>query len=107
MSETESKWAERVRAWRSSGLSAPEYVQGRGFKETTLRWWASRLGRGRSTGQLATPSTAMVRMARVTTVARPSVASLMVRVGAAQVEVRAGVDRGLLRDLVDALGGGS
>jgi hypothetical protein len=29
----------------------------------------------------------------------------MVRVGAAQVEVRAGFDRALLRELVEALGG--
>ena len=46
MTETESKWTERVREWRAGGLSAPEYAQGRGFEASTLRWWASRLDRG-------------------------------------------------------------
>jgi hypothetical protein len=46
-------------------------------------------------------------MARVTAVACPSPSSLTVRVGAAQVEVRPGFDRSLLRELVEALGGAS
>ena len=37
MTETESKWAERVREWKSTGQSAPDYVQGRGFEASTLR----------------------------------------------------------------------
>jgi hypothetical protein len=44
-------------------------------------------------------------MARVVRSARPRVDALTVRVGAARVEVRAGFDAGLLRELVAALGG--
>jgi hypothetical protein len=46
-------------------------------------------------------------MARVVAVPTPAAGSLTVRVGAAQFEVRAGFDRGLVRALVDALGGQS
>lgn len=44
-------------------------------------------------------------MARVVRDPNPTVDSLTVRVGAARVEVRAGFDHGLLRELVAALGG--
>jgi len=37
--------------------------------------------------------------------AKPASGSLTVRVGTAQVEVRSGFDRVLLRELLDALGG--
>jgi hypothetical protein len=59
-----------------------------------------------STGPAAAPKPA-VRMARVTAIARPTPSSLTVRVGAARVEVRPGFDRGLLRELVEALAGES
>jgi hypothetical protein len=110
MTETESKWAERVKEWRASGQSAPEYARGREFKESTLRWWASRLDRGATRTPVAgKPRTASpVRMAHVVrAAAKPARASLTVRVGAAQVEVGAGFDRALLRELIEALGGAS
>jgi len=109
MTETESKWSGRVRQWRASGRPAPEYAEGQGFKGSTLRWWASRLDRGGSTASpvLKKRPEPCVRMARVVAVPTPAAGSLTVRVGAAQFEVRAGFDRGLVRALVDALGGQS
>jgi len=104
MTETESKWTERVREWRSGGQSAPEYAQGRGFEASTLRWWASRLDRGVLPASQP-KSKPRVRMARVVRPPRPTTEALTVRVGAARVEVRAGFDHGLLRELVAALGG--
>lgn len=103
MTATESKWAERVRAWKSSGESADAYAQGRGFEGSTLRWWSSRLGRGAVTPKVSGPR---VRMVRVVAAARPA-GSLSVRIGVAHVEVRAGFDRALLRELVETLGGES
>ncbi len=44
-------------------------------------------------------------MARVVRSAPPTTDAMTVRVGAARVEVRAGFDHGLLRELVAALGG--
>ena len=102
MTKTESKWAERVREWRAGGQSAPEYAQGRGFEASTLRWWASRLDRGVLPASPAKPKP-RVRMVRVVPTGSTADA-LTVRIGAARVEVRAGFDPGLLRELVSALG---
>ena len=45
MSETATKWRQRVADWRASGETADIYSTGRGFTAGTLRWWASRLRR--------------------------------------------------------------
>jgi hypothetical protein len=105
MTDTEAKWAERIREWRASGQSAPEYAQGRGFEASTLRWWASRLDRAAAAAAEGESSTASgVRMVRVVAATKPRSDVLTVRIGAAQVEVRRGFDRRLLRELVEALG---
>lgn len=97
MRTTAAEWAERVRAWRESGQTAPAFAEGKGFSASLLRWWSSELTRREQ-------KTPRVRMARV--MRRPSgSAALVVAVGAAHIEVRAGFDRALLRDVVDALGG--
>lgn len=102
MTETESKWTERVREWRAGGLSAPEYAQGRGFEASTLRWWASRLDRG--VMPAAAKAKPRVRMAPVVRRVGSTTDALTVRVGSVRVEVRPGFDPGLLRELVSALG---
>jgi transposase len=104
MTETQAKWSERVREWRGSGGSAEEFAEGRGFKGSTLRFWASSL-RKLERGPRAT-SQASVRLLRV--VRKPSPASgspIEVAVGAARIVVRPGFDAMLLRQLVEALGG--
>lgn len=102
MTKTESKWATRVRAWRTSGQAAARFAEGRGFEASTLRWWASRLGR-----EVKEPPPAFgsrVRLVRVTRAPAASSEALVVSVGAARIEVRAGFDPELVRELVDALG---
>lgn len=105
MTETESKWSERVQEWRASGKTAEEFAEFRGFKGSTLRFWASTLRRG-ETGKVRVHKP-RVRLVRV--VARPTTAetSLEVAVGSARVTVRPGFDAALLRQLVEALGGGA
>jgi len=103
MTATESKWAERVRDWKASGCSAPEYAKGRGFAGATLLWWSSRLG-ARSSAPSVVTKTPRVRMARVVRVVKPDAAPLTVHIGRVRVEVRAGFDRTLLRAVVEALG---
>ena len=108
MTETESRWAGRVKAWKASGQLAADYARGRGFEASTLRWWSSRLGRERlASDVVAKPSAApAVRMVRlVSAPTRPAPCALTVRVGVAQVDVQRGFDHALLRELVDALGG--
>lgn len=104
MTETEAKWAERVREWRAGGKSAEEFAEGQGFKASTLRVWASQLRRRTATDkERATPAPA-VRIARVV-VRRPADPSMEIAVGSVRVVVRAGFDAGLLRQVIDALGG--
>jgi transposase len=95
-----AEWSERVRAWRESGQSAPAFAEGKGFLASTLRWWGSELARR----ERETPRVRLARVVRALPPApRPST-PLMIAVGAARIEVRSGFDRGLLRDVVDALG---
>lgn len=93
-----------MREWQASGASPAEYAQGRGFAAATLVWWCSRLRRRRSRPGVAMPPE--VHMARVVRRLSAGGSSLTVRVGAAGIEVSAGFDRELLREVVVALGGG-
>lgn len=131
MTETEAKWIERVEQWRAGGKSAEEYAQGRGFEASTLRYWASRLKTKPPQGTIPPTSSVVaaetsaeptrrdaLRIVRIrrskvsvpTEAVRPRPANLAnaavwIAIGAARIEVRRGFDRGLLLDVVDALGG--
>jgi hypothetical protein len=37
-------WRQRVRLWKTSGLTAEQFSEGRGFKAGTLRHWSWLLG---------------------------------------------------------------
>lgn len=95
---TAAEWAERVRAWRASGQSARQFAQATGYSSKMLVWWSSALARR----ERRQPRVALARVVRVVVPAAP----LVVSVGPARIEVQAGFDRALLRDVVDALGGG-
>ena len=96
-----------MRAWKASGATAQEFAQGRGYAGSTLLWWSSRLGsKVREFSSKAVPVSS-VRMVRAVLVAPRPAQPLMVRVGSASVEVRRGFDGGLLREVVEALGGAS
>lgn len=104
MTDTESKWSERVREWKSSGRTASEFAEGREFKASTLVYWASCLRRGRVGAVAPKKRQPRVRMARVERTPAHSDDSIVVAVGAARVAVRAGFDESLLRRVVKALG---
>jgi len=38
-------WTQRVKQWRSSGMTAAEFVERKDFAQGTLRYWAWRLGK--------------------------------------------------------------
>jgi len=96
MRSTAKQWAERVRAWRESGQTATAFAAGKDFTEGTLRWWSTELER--RARREAVPVARVVR-----TPSREST-TIVVTIGAARVEVRAGFDAALLRELVEALG---
>lgn len=98
MTDTELKWVERVRQWRESGQTASIFSQGKGFEPSTLRFWASQLKH-----RVQSPEPRAPRMLRVRVTREPSAEPLVVRVGEARVEVRAGFDTALLRAVVASL----
>jgi transposase len=103
MTDTETKWSNRVQEWKASGKTAEEFAEGKGFEPSTLRFWASKLRQGKTSP--VTERAPRVRMARVTPTTLRSDDTLVVVVGAARVAVRAGFDVALLRQVVAALGG--
>lgn len=59
-------WAERVRLWKTSDLTAEQFVSGRGFTAGTLRHWSWRLGaerRGWKPGHRRTPPVVEISLA--------------------------------------------
>jgi len=57
-------WAEQVRQWRQSGLTAREFAQRVGVNAGTLQHWAWRLGRDRVAPDERGPLTHAVSCAR-------------------------------------------
>jgi hypothetical protein len=125
MTQTETKWLERVREWRGSGETAERFAEGQGFKASTLRFWASRL-RTEADAAFAPgmppAATSRVRLVRVRRArgAAPkpleprgawsasegtSSAAMVIAIGAVRVEVRSGFDHALLGEVIEALGG--
>ena len=104
MTETETKWAERVAAWQASGQTAPAFCKGNDFTPSGLRYWASRLAKANQ----GAPAKE-VRLARVVRASQPAEAMetpIVIEVGAARLGVRRGFDPEALRAVLDVLGGG-
>jgi hypothetical protein len=120
----EQKWAERVAAWRASGLASTEFSAGREFTAGGLRHWAYRLKKLAAVKRLrasarAVPVAPAVRIARVAR-SRPRAAAtpvpvpvsgrssptggmLTVEWGAARILVPAGVDTATVETVLGAL----
>jgi|SRR5579862_550986 len=56
MQSRRAYWAEQVRQWRRSGLTAREFAQRVGIKAGTLSHWAWRLGRPSGAATRARPT---------------------------------------------------
>lgn len=102
MTETESKWTERVQQWKQSGQSASAFAEGKEFKASTLVWWGRRLRRGEHEG--AEPSIPMARVVTRPRAVAPS-ATLVIELHGARVMLQRGFDAELLTQVVRALGG--
>jgi len=116
---TREKWAERVRAWRESGLSAEAFAEGKDYAASGLRWAASRLreeaatkqaaGRGRRMAgrPAAGKASGSPRFLPVRVRRSPAVESdVVVEVGGARIRVGRGADLALVGEVVRALQGG-
>ena len=58
-------WQRRVAQWRASGETAAVFAAREGIKQSTLRWWSSKLQRDvpPATGPAAVPMVQLVRVA--------------------------------------------
>jgi hypothetical protein len=107
MTATQTKWWERVQAWRASGKTADEYASAFEFQASTLRYWASRL-KTESAEKPAVIARVVRRQSRALVVERGDAgvqAEVEVAVGEARIIVRRGFDAELLRQVAAALGG--
>ena len=106
-----AEWAERLAAWRDSGLSAEAFAKAGGYRPKTLQWWASEFRRRASPAKTRQPrAEATMPMARVLRRPAPSAVgvdeALAIRVDGAVIAVRRGFDPQLLREIIAALGSG-
>jgi hypothetical protein len=104
MSDTATKWRQRVARWRASGETAEMYSTGRGFTASTLYSWASRLGReDASTG----PVVRLARVVRTPSTQREEAARGAVVIellaARARVTVASDTDRAVLAMVVEVL----
>lgn len=86
-------WAKRVAAWRASGESATVFAAREGYAASSLRNWASRLGRA---------EVELVRVVR-SEPAHSKAEGIEIRVGEARVVVPSGADTATLRVVLEAL----
>lgn len=109
MTETDEKWAERIRQWRESGKTAEEFASGQPFKASTLKWRAAIMRRSSQGGgrDQRRPAGGSIRLARVVTRKRgpeQGGAGLVVEVSGARIAVSRGFDAQLLAEVVRVLG---
>jgi hypothetical protein len=114
---TRDKWAERVRHWRESGLTAEAFTEGKDYRASSLQWAESHL-KGQETSKsprrrkaghkpLATTTRRVPRFLPVRVGTSPAAGpDVVVEVGAARIRVGRGADLALVGDVVRALQGG-
>lgn len=97
-------WARRVKEWRSSGLSARQFVEGADYSEGSLRYWASRLKRSRPASEPeALRVVRVVHGAGDRAETSDTGSRVRVEVGGARVSVEPGFDRATLRMVLEVL----
>jgi transposase len=96
-------WAGEVAAWRTSGLAARQFCEGRGYSATRLYWWSSQLKR--MEGATKKKSIPLARVVRRRDGERSGLRGtpIIVQVGQARVEVTADADRAALSIVLEAL----
>lgn len=113
-----AEWAELVTSWSASGQSARSFAAAHGIADASLRWWKTELSRrgkrtlvgARDEGERG-GRPAIARVVRHgEAIPREAVgqgAGVVIMMGRARVAVEAGFDAGVLRAVLEALGGPS
>jgi hypothetical protein len=108
MTATQEKWAERIAAWRESGLTSEKFCEGREFSANGLRLWAYKLGQTKR--RQRRPKVPIARVVRAPAPKEPTGntpepvdSPIAVELGGARLVVRRGFDRATLAALMDVL----
>ena len=57
MAATREMWSKRVARWKASGKTATEFAREHGLSESSLKWWAWKLGAKRREAKTVSPLT--------------------------------------------------
>lgn len=99
-----TEWATRVQGWRASGETAQAYAQRQGWNVSTLRCWASRLGRAPAGEDAPVPRSFVRVVARREAEQEVSPGVLeVVLAGARVIRVAPGADLEFLCAVVESL----
>jgi hypothetical protein len=93
------EWIARIADYRASGLTLSAWCTANHFTKEKLKYWLRKTKEDSSSATLTPPT----RWVPLTVADQFSTSSLVVRVGPASIEIRAGFDPRLLREIVQAL----
>ncbi|WP_010280026.1 IS66 family insertion sequence element accessory protein TnpA [Paenibacillus senegalensis] len=96
--EKANYWREQVSEYRASGLTMKAWCEKHHIASGQMKYWIRKLGLRQRSRRAAAPNWIEV------TPVPASASSLIVRVGAAEIEVAAGFDTALLKQVVQTLG---
>ncbi|MFZ3580448.1 IS66 family insertion sequence element accessory protein TnpA [Virgibacillus sp. DJP39] len=106
MTQTDKRieWKARFDAWKSSGFSVAEWCREQGVKEHQMYYWIQKFESDERSPEQVTPETQWLTVnvedePRNTTTREP----VFIHFGAISVEVRPGVNMGLVSDIVHVL----
>lgn len=112
--EDAKSWAERISAWRASGLTAKQFAEGKPYSAQQIWNWSWRLGKAQSRqrkrqaisstrGKTSGAASAGIRLARVVAVrpAEQATSGLVVEVRGIRISVPAGFDRQTFSAVLD------
>lgn len=93
------EWKTRITDYRASGLTMAAWCQANQCTKETLKYWLRKTNTSTSTSQVFSP-----RFVPLTVSQASASSALFVQIGQAKIEVHAGFDSQLLREVVQALG---
>jgi hypothetical protein len=109
MRESAKTWAERVTAWRESGLTSDKFCDGKKFRPNALRNWAWRLGKTKPRRKFTVPIARVVPTlgtglgAQVSTPRAPTQTGITVEFGSVRIVVGSGFDRPTMAAVLELL----
>jgi hypothetical protein len=101
--DVRKKWESRVAAFRSSGEKATRWCNANHVNRRQLYSWMKRMDGSTTVQSAASSATKWLSVSVASEEESKEPACLRVKVGSATIEVRAGFEPALLRDVVQAL----